>query len=335
MPVGIKHIEYYLPERIVTNDDLSREFPEWEIDKVAAKTGVYSRHIAAPGETALDLSIKAAEKLIRESGINKDEIGGIIYCTQSPDYILPSNSFLLHKHLKLPLSVMSFDVNLACSGYIYGLAIAKGLIESKIANNILFVTADTYSRFINKGDRSTRTLFGDGAAVSLIAHRDEPGILDIELASSGNEYDTFYVPAGGCRLPLDGTTSDESRDQTGNVRSKENIYMNGFAVWKFISSTVPQQIKSLLGKNNLTQDDIKTFFFHQASKLTLDSLRQSLKMEPEKMFFNMQEIGNTVSASIPIAMKDAEISGRLKRGDTVLLSGFGVGLSWGSLILKY
>ena len=337
MSIIIKHIEYYLPENILTNEQLAKQFPEWDIEKVALKTGVYSRHIADNQETAFDLSVKAVEKLLKKHEIDKTKIGGIVYCTQSPDYILPANSFLLHKHLKLPSSVVAFDINLACSGYVYGLAIIRGLIETGIADNILFVTADTYSKYINKADRSTRSLFGDGAAVSLISGCNEAdrGIIDLLLASSGNEYDTFYIPSGGCRLPRSSVTTAESIDRSGNVRSQEDILMNGFAVWKFISSTVPSQINELLRRNDMTFADLKNLFFHQASKLTLDSLAQTLKVDPQKVFMNLEHVGNTVSASIPIALKDAEDKGILNRKDLILLSGFGVGLSWGSIILKY
>lgn len=335
MGVIIKQIEYFLPEKIITNLDIQNEHPEWDIQKVAEKSGVYERHIASISETAFNLACKAVEKLFESGVIAINDIQGIVFCTQSPDFIMPSNAFLIHKHFGLPANVWAFDYNLACSGYIYGLAISRGMLETNMASNILLITADTYSKYINAKDRSTNVLFGDGAAVSLICKEENAGIIDVQLASAGSEYESFYIPSGGCRSPKNDTTKIISKDYSGNERTLENIHMNGFAVWKFISKTVPDQINDLLTRNNLTVKEVNFFGFHQASKLTLDSLIKAMKIDPEKVFMNLDKVGNTVSASIPIALKDAELKGKLKKGDLVLLSGFGVGLSWGSLIMKY
>jgi 3-oxoacyl-[acyl-carrier-protein] synthase-3 len=248
---------------------------------------------------------------------------------------MPSNSFLIHKYFKFSQNVWTLDYDLACSGFIYGLAISRGFLATNLAKNILLITSDTYSKYINRKDRATRTLFGDGAAASIISIDKDAGIIDVILESNGEKYDTFYIPAGGCKIPKSSQTKEITIDQSGNVRNLENIYMNGFAVWQFISKNVSEQINKLLLRNNLTISDIDLFVFHQASKLTLDSLVKMLKITKEKVFVNIEYIGNTVSSSIPIALKDAEDSGRLKRGDLILLSGFGVGLSWGSIIMKY
>ena len=335
MGVIIKSVEYYLPEKVVTNQELEALHPTWDLKKVGEKSGVYSRHLAAPEQTAFDLACKAVEKLFASGAASTASIQGIIFCTQSADYIMPSNAFLIHKHFKFPQSVWAFDYNLACSGFVYGLAIARGMIETKLAKNILLITADTYSKYIHPNDRSTSVLFGDGAAATLLSTAEGEGIVDIELASSGNEFDSFYIPAGGCRQPLTSETKETKVDYSGNETTPEDIHMNGFAVWKFISRTVPDQIKLLLARNNLGINDINFFGFHQASKLTLDSLFKALAIPDDKAYSNLANIGNTVSASIPIALKDAEAEGRLKQGDLVLLSGFGVGLSWGSVIIQY
>ena len=335
MGVIIKEIEYYLPEQVVTNSDLGKENPEWDIEKIEKKSGVKNRHIAGVNETALDLGIKAIEKIFERGKISKDEIDVIIFCTQSQDYIMPANSFLIHKHFNFKQEVWTFDYNLACSGYIFGLGIIRGLIETGLAKNVLLVNAETYSKYLNPKDRSTTILFGDGGAASIISKEDEGGIIDIVLSSNGDKFDTFYIPAGGMKTPKSDSTSKSIADNSGNMKSLENIHMNGFAVWQFISKNVSKQISYLLEKNKLKTDDIDLFIFHQASKLTLDSLMKSLKLKEDKVFVNLQDIGNTVSASIPIAIKDAEQKGKLKRGDLILLSGFGVGLSWGSILMKY
>lgn len=335
MGLIIEQIEYYLPEKIVTNEDLSLVNPEWDIKKSEEKTGVLSRHITKSDQTALDLAINAIEKLFIKDRNIQDKIGGIVFCTQSQDYIMPPNSFLIHKHFGFDENVWTFDYNQACSGYIYGLAISRGILETKLANCVLLITSETYSKYMNPKDRSTITLFGDGAAASILSLNSTRGIIDVVLSSNGNKYDTFLIPAGGCRMPKSKHTKETVIDDSGNLKSPENIHMNGFAIWQFISSKVSEQIRELLNRNGLTVNDIDLFIFHQASKLTLNSLIKMLKIDENKAFMNLKYIGNTVSSSIPIALKDAEEQGKLKKNKLVLLSGFGVGLSWGSAIMKY
>jgi 3-oxoacyl-[acyl-carrier-protein] synthase III len=336
MKFRIEQIEYYLPGHPVSNAALEEKNPEWQMDKVESKTGVYNRHFAAADETAFDLAVKACDKLFISKGIDPKEIDGVIFCTQSPDYIMPSNAFLIHEHFNMRSKSLAFDYNLACSGYVYGLAITSSLLNSGFTKNIILITADTYSRFINPNDRSTMSLFGDAAAVTLL-RKDDSGseLIDIIMETSGKDYRSFYIPAGGCRIPFNKETRKEEEDSSGNIRSKEDIYMNGFGVWKFIASVVPGQIEDLLARNNISKNDINCFFFHQASKMTLDSLVKSLDIPPEKVFSNLANIGNTVSASIPIAIKDAMEQGKIHRGDLLLLSGFGVGLSWASALIRF
>lgn len=335
MGVIIKKIEYYLPKKVITNLDLACDNPEWNIEKIEKKSGVKKRHIAEADETALDLAIKVVEKLFSSGDINKESIDAIIFCTQSQDYIMPGNSFLIHKHFNFKQNVWTFDYNLACSSYIFGLAIIRGLIETGLVKNILLINSETYSKYINPKDRSTSILFGDGAAASVISSEHSEGIIDIILSSSGENFDSFYIPAGGHKIPKSSFTKEISVDHSGNAKNLENIHMNGFAVWQFISKNVSEQVNTLLERNHLSVNDIDLFVFHQASKLTLDSLVKMLKLDENKVFVNLQDIGNTVSASLPIALKDAEESGILKKGNLILLSGFGVGLSWGSIIMRY
>jgi 3-oxoacyl-[acyl-carrier-protein] synthase III len=280
------------------------------------------------------LSIKACDKIFDKN--DKNKIGGIIYCTQSPDHIMPSNAFLLHNYLKLPDEVFAFDFNHACTGFIYGLAMAHSFLLSGFAEQILVVNADTYSKYINKRDRSTRVLFGDGAACTLVEKSNtNSGVIDIKLASSGKSYDKFWIPAGGARLPKSSQTAIETEDQSGNARNQENIQMNGFDVWAFINSSAPKQVKQILENNKLKKAEIDQFIFHQASQMTLDSIIKSLRLDKEKVFINIKDIGNTVSASIPIAIKDATEQGKIGKGNRVILSGFGVGLSYGSILMEF
>ena len=334
MSLIIKSIEYYLPDNIITNDDLQKENPDWNLDRIAEKSGVYQRHIAGKNETAFDLSVKACDKLFQTN--DKSKIDGIIYCTQSPDYIMPSNSFLLHKYLCLKDGVIAFDFNHACTGYIYGLAMANAFVKAGMAKQILLVTADTYSKYINRKDRSTRVLFGDGAAVTIVKEsNDKKGIIDIELGTSGSGYDKFWIPAGGLRLPKSESTSVVKEDDRGNKRTQNDIEMDGFGVWSFINTVVPKQINKILNQNKIVKTDVDQFIFHQASQMTLESIMKILKLDEEKVFINICNIGNTVSASIPIALKDAVDQEKIDRGSTLILSGFGVGLSYGSILMEY
>lgn len=336
MKSRIDAIEYYLPGNPVLNADLSNKNPHWQMDKVESKTGVLSRHFAAENETAFDMAVKACEKLFDSTGLSPLDIDGIVFCTQSPDYVMPSNAFLIHEFFQMSSRTLAFDFNLACSGYVYGLAITSSLLNSGLAKNILLITADTYSKFINPKDRSTMSLFGDAAAVSLITQDDSGSeLVDIIMETSGKDYKSFYVPAGGCRIPFSDESLKEETDLSGNTRSLEDIYMNGFGVWKFIAGVVPGQIEELLKRNDISKNDINCYIFHQASKMTLDSLTKALKLSDDKVFSNLSHVGNTVSASIPVAMKDAYDKGIIKRGDVLLLSGFGVGLSWASALIKF
>ena len=333
MSLIINSIEYYLPETILTNEELQNECPEWDLDKVAEKSGVYQRHIAGENETAYDLSVKACDRLFQTN--DKNDIDGIIYCTQSPDYIMPSNSFLLHNYLNLTHKVFAFDFNHACTGYIYCLAMANAFVLAGMAKQILLVTADTYSKYINKKDRSTRVLFGDGAAATIVKESIERrGIIDIALGSVGSGYNKFWIPAGGLRLPKSDSTSVEIEDDGGNKRTHNDIQMDGFGVWSFINSVAPKQIESLLMRNNLEKTDVDQFVFHQASKMTLESIMRLMKLNDENVFNNIQNIGNTVSSSIPIALKDALDQQKIEIGSTLILSGFGVGLSYGAILME-
>ena len=336
MNIGIKDIAYCLPGNIVTNQDLQQENPAWDMRQLEARTGVVKRHIAREGETTLDMAIKACRDMLSKGEGFRDGINGLIFCTQSQDHIIPSNSLIVHKELQLPENVFTFDFNMACSGYIYGLALAQGLIQAGFADHILLITGDTYSKYIHRKDRSARILFGDAAAVTRIGVEDPgKGVVDILCETSGKHYDKFIIPAGGCRNPKSSKTSIPMKDRSGNVRTAENIYMNGMGVLGFINTHVPKQINKILKRNAMTLDDIDLFVFHQSSKISLDSLERLLEVNGEKVFRNIREIGNTVSASIPIAIKDAMDKGKIESGQTVLISGFGAGLSWGTAIIQF
>lgn len=335
MNCKIAHIEYYLPRKVVTNKDLLKENPGWDIEALLPKTGVHQRHIVAENETAFDLALGACRKLFDQGKVSAQEIDAVIFCTQSPDYIMPGNAFLLHNQLSLPEHALAFDINLACSGYVYGLAMAKAFFNTYPIKNLLFVTADTYSKYIHPQDKSVRLLFGDGAAATILKPSEQGGITDVRLGTYGKGYEYFMIHAGGCRMPKSSSTAQVMTDKSGNSRTQEQIVMEGFALVSLARGKVLSHIKEILDANRLKPEDIDLFIFHQASQLVLDSLQKSLDLPSQKVYNNLAQIGNTVSSSLPIAIKDALDQGRIKRGNKILLSGFGVGFSWGSAIVEW
>jgi 3-oxoacyl-[acyl-carrier-protein] synthase III len=335
--VEIADIAYHLPDRVVTNDDLGEIHPDWDMDRVGSRAGVLSRHVAADGETALDLGAAASHALIdRHPGL-ADQLDGLIFCTQTPDYVMPPNACVLHERLGLGEDVLALDTNLACSGFVYALAMAEGLIATGSCSNVLVVTADTYSRLINPGDRAAGTLFGDAAAATWVrsSSTEGRGLLDVQCATSGVGYEKFYVPAGGFRTPRSAATATEETDRNGNVRTAQDIHMDGLGVLSFVTSKVPNQVRVVLDRNSTTPDDLDLVVFHQASKMALDTLTRSLKVRPDRVFRNLESIGNTVSASIPISLAQAAVDGRTPEGALVLLSSFGVGLSWATALVRF
>lgn len=329
MKVRIGDIACALPASVETNAMLRESYPEWDFDRLEDRTGVFERHIAGPGETALDLAEQAC------SSLDLDDVDGLVFCTETPDHPIPSNACLLHGRLGLPNNALALDINMGCSGYVYSLEVARSLIRCGTAKKILLATGDTYSQFINAGDRATRVLFGDGAAVSVITgSQDDSGIIDLSLGSSGKNYERFMVPAGGSRQPLSDATTIESTDKSGNIRTPADITMDGFGVLSFFNGTIPGEVLALLERNQLGINDPDLFVFHQASRVALDSITRALKIPDAKMVRNMDKVGNLVSSSVPVALKMAIDSGQAKPGDLVLLCGFGVGLSWATALMR-
>jgi 3-oxoacyl-[acyl-carrier-protein] synthase-3 len=329
-PGALYDIQYYLPNQVVTNADLGAEFPHWNVDQVALRTGVFERRVCKSDETAYDLALIAVKKLLDKNQLSKASLDAIIFCTQSPDYLLPSNAFLLQRDLGLPKSALIFDYNLACSGYVYGLLMASSLLKVGIAKNILLVTGDTYSKYLHKEDRSTRMLFGDGASASWIGLNQEDNIEpmistfdDFIFGSDGEGWDKFIIKSGGNRHP----------DTENLIDARDNkIYMDGLHVLNLVNDKVTKSIADLLHKNALTTSDIDQFMLHQASGLALDSVTRKLKISSNQTFRNLMNIGNTVSSSLPILLSDYFSSNTLPVGSRIIISGFGVGYSWGSLL---
>jgi 3-oxoacyl-[acyl-carrier-protein] synthase-3 len=331
MKAFIKALAYYLPEQKRSNADLEREFPEWSARKVHNKVGVTTRHIAAADETATDLAERAARKLFDTCAVDKNSIDYLLLCTQSPDYVLPASACLLQHRLGLSTSIGALDFNQGCSGYIYGLSLAKGLLAAGVASQVLLVTAETYSKYVHPQDKACRTIFGDGAAATLIGGEGFAEIGAFSLGTDGSGAESLMVRTGGARCPE--RSHALAHDTYGNPVSPDHIYMNGGEIYLFTLRTIPAMVAQTLQKNALTQHDIDLFVFHQANGYIIEQLRKKMNIDERKFFVHLSEVGNTVSSSIPIALCEALKKGALHKGSKTLLAGFGVGLSWGGCVL--
>lgn len=325
----IKDIAYYLPEAILTNEQIAQEFPEWSAEKVASKVGITERHIAAEGETATDMAYKAAERLFAQ-GVDKSGIDFILLCTQSPDYFLPSSACILQDRLGLSKNCGAFDFNLGCSGYEYGLAVAKGLIVAGIAKNILLLTSETYTKYLHAQDKGNRTIFGDGASATLVSTDGFAEIGEVIVGTDGSGAENLIVRTTGARHRA--LAGNERIDEDGNLMSDDHLYMHGGNVFNFTADVVPDMVEKLLQKSALLHDDINLWVFHQANKYMINYLRKLLDIDKEKFYIFMEKVGNTVSSTIPIALCEARKENRLH--GNILLAGFGVGLSWGGVMLN-
>lgn len=333
MTAYLKYISSYLPEQSLTNGMLNQEFPEWSVDKISSKTGVENRHIAGVQEFSSDMAVAAAQKLFAEHNVSPGSIDFVILCTQSPDYFLPTTACLIQERLNIPVTAGAFDFNLGCSGYVYGLAIAKGLIYAGVATNILFLTAETYSKFIHRADKSNRTIFGDAATATLItADGGLATIGDFDLGTDGRGAENLMVKRGGMRHER---TQDNtaSMDEYDNAHNDNFLYMNGPEIFNFTSAMVPPLVENVLKKNALQMEDIGLFIFHQANKFMLNHLKKKINIPDGKFYVDMAECGNTVCSTIPLAIGSALQRVSLSKGDKVLLAGFGVGYSWGGTVL--
>lgn len=324
MKAYITKIEYVLPERIEENPK----------NRLTKKTGILKRHICSDNEIASDLAFRAAEKIFK-TGVDKNTIDYLILCTQSPDYYLPTTACVLQDKLCLPKTCGAFDYNLGCSGYIYGLSIAKGLIESGQANNVLLITAETYSKYINSKDNTVLPLFGDAATATLITGFDveESGLKGFVLGTDGSGFNNLIVPVGGMKNRSCKTKVFETTDEFGNTRTNFDLYMNGSLISDFALEVVPDTLKKVLEKTSLTKDEIDYFVFHQANKFMLEFLQIKCDLLGYPYWNDVKEYGNTVSSSIPIALADMMKANADKNIKKVLSIGFGVGLSWGGCVI--
>ena len=326
-------ISYWLPEAKLTNEEININHPEWSIDKISEKTGIIERGVASKSEFTSDIAVKVALLLFKEFQIDKQKIDFIILCTQSPDYLLPTTACIIQDKLGLGKNIGAFDFNLGCSGFVYGLSIAKGLILSGAAKNVLLITAEMYTKYINKNDKSNLTIFGDAAAATLITlNGNGLKINDFVFGTDGSGYQNLIVRNGGqVNRKLDGV--DYFDDENNFINNDNDLYMNGREIFNFTAKNIPELINSVLIKNEVIKNNIDLYILHQANKFILDFLRKKLDIEDEKFYIFIKNCGNTVSSTIPIAIKEALLESKINSEKKVLIAGFGVGYSWASTIL--
>ena len=319
---AIKAIEYYLPPSVLTNEQLATEYPDFSATKIFDKTGIRERHICDDNEFASDMAISAATNLFERKIISKEEIDFLILCTQTPDYILPTTACIIQNALGLNTTIGAMDINLGCSGFVYGLSMAKGLIETNQAKNVLLLTAETYSKLIEKSDKSVRTIFGDGAAATLISGVSDykSCISPIVFGTDGSGWMNLCVRGRGLR-------GDQDKNADSFLR------MQGPEIFRFTLDVVPGLVQQLLSRENLTMADVDLFVFHQANYYILEHLRKKIGIPSEKLLLSMDFCGNTVSSTIPIALKEAQNKKNLRGYQKVMLIGFGVGYSWAGTIV--
>lgn len=331
----IKAISYALPEGYEDNAYLAAEFPEWSADKIAKKTGINRRHVAGKDEFVSHLGIAAAQRLSAEHGIDLAEIDHLIMCTQGNDFLMPVSAALVHAGLGLRPDCGANDINLGCSGYIYSLGLAKGLIDSGQANQVLVITADTYTKYLNPLDKSVRTIFGDAAAATLVTNDgDSESMSSFVYGTDGSGAQCLIVPNGGLR---EGSAFGDGRSSVAERGLESNgwdLYMDGPAIFNFSVRVVPECVHGVAKKAGITVEDVDLFVFHQANQFMLNHLIKKLGIPAEKSYLSMSETGNTVSSTIPIALSEAIRDGSARPGMRIMLVGFGVGLSWGGTLVR-
>lgn len=319
-------IAVHFPAQVETNEQLAAEFPDWNVDLIHSKTGIGRRYLAAPHECASDLGFQAARKLFDEHGVDPGSIDFLLLCTQTPDYPLPTTACLLQDRLGLPTRAGAMDFNLGCSGFVYGLAVAEGLIRTGAVRRVLLITAETYSKYIDREDRSLRTIFSDAAAATLIDASDRPTLRGFCFGTDGSGADTLLVTQGGARRP------EDAHRPRHRKRWDSALYMDGPSLMNFTVGAVPQVVEEILRRAGLSREEIHLYLLHQATAKMLQQLQQCLGVDDERLPICLEHCGNTVSSTIPILLEEMRRQGRVPAGTRNLLVGFGVGWSWAGCV---
>lgn len=316
----------HYPERVETNEQLQQEFPNWDMNLIFEKTGIAVRRIAAPNECASDLGVAAAQKLFTQFNIDPHSIDFLLFCTQTPDYPLPTTACLMQNRLGLSTTCGALDFNLGCSGYVYGLALADGLIRGGSVARVLLITAETYTKYIHPTDRSLRTIFGDGAAATLIEASDTPALRAFNYGTDGEGANTLLATEGGARPP------EDAHQPRHRKRWPSALYMDGPSLITFSVAEVPKLVDQVLKTAGVDRESVDFFILHQATKKLMLEIQKCLDVPDDRMPILLEQCGNTVSSTIPILIDYLRREQRLKAGMRSVLVGFGVGLSWAGCV---
>ena len=331
--VGIKAVAACVPKKVSSNYDLRSIMSDEDVNKMIKSVGIKEKRIAEPDVCASDFCYKAAEKLIADNNIDRSSIDALIFLSQTPDYKIPATSPILQHRLGLLKTTLCFDINLACSGYVYALSTAYAYASLKGVNRVLLLVGETFSKITSPRDKVNAPLYGDAGTATLI-EKGEFVPSYFLLCSDGTGKDAVIVPAGGCRMPATDENLKEINVEDGNIRSSNQIYMDGMDVFNFTMSVVPKSIKELLQHTGNTLENIENIIFHQANKFMTDFFIKKLKYQSEKVPYCLDRYGNTSSASIPLTIS-SEIKGNNLNGHKVILCGFGAGLSWGTALIEF
>ena len=335
MKAYIKYISEFYPKKSYSNDDFYKEFPKMEAQKEnLLKVGVTNRYIVDEGTTSSDIAVKAAEKMFKEHNVNPRDIEFVIFCSGEFDHYTPISSAIIQDRLGLSTNVGAIDLVSSCTGFVQSLSIAKGMIESNGLRNVLLLCVSTLTKEFHKKDFNSKFLFGDAATATFLSSQEESGVGEFVFGTDGSRSDYLIIRDGGARNPINTDSFKEEINEYGNVTCRANFYMNGTGIFLFGMKTVPKLIDDILEKNRTSFDEIDYFIFHQANAFLLKTLQKKLAIPKEKFIIHLENTGNTVAATIPIALNSILKNGIAKSGDTILFAAFGTGLTWGGTIVK-
>lgn len=332
--IGITAMCAAVPRTVINNYEYTQYFPKEEVKDVVDKVGIYERRFADENTCSSDLCFAAAEQLISENKIDRNEIDLLIFISQTPDYRMPATSIILQQRLNLPTSTMAFDINLGCSAFIYGLSVVYSLMQQAGIRKALILDGETRSKVYSPKDRRTAFIFGDAGVAALIERKAEFGESFFSFNSDGSREDLIKIPAGGYRQPSSkDTVKERVVDEYGNVRSDEQGYMNGGDVFNFVIKEIPKDFNLIFDYAKKDKAEIDYFVFHQANGFINGYLAKKLKLDVNKIPSTIEKFGNTSSVSVPLTIV-SELRNKLNGNNTLFLSAFGVGMTWASAILK-
>lgn len=334
MSAAIQSIAFFLPETRLSNEMLAAEFPGVSAEAIYKQSGIRHRHIADDSLTPADLAVDAAKALFsRQPDLQPEQIDALLYCTEGLDYKAPATACLLHHRLGLKPACLGLDIPAGCTGFVNGLMVAQGLVGRNGIHNVLLLTAEITSKVIGRDDLHLRMLFGDGACATLVGEADRDRLGHFVFGTDGSGAGALWVERSGMREPADIAWLEQQRHNPNGLKNGRMI-MKGDELLHFALTHVPALIADTLVANHLREEDIDLFVFHQASGIILRSLRRKCRIPEEKFFLYLEDCGNTVSSSIPLALCHAARQDRIRRGSKIMLVGFGVGLSWAATVIE-